>query len=42
MIDDLTLALTMVFVGGGVAAVLLSWRSQASAEAGEGETSRCC
>jgi NADH-quinone oxidoreductase subunit N len=36
-IDDLTLALTMVFVVAGAAAVLLSWRSQATAEAGEGE-----
>ena len=36
-IDDLTLALTMVFVVAGIAAVLLSWRSQATAEAGEGE-----
>jgi NADH-quinone oxidoreductase subunit N len=36
-IDNLTLALTMVFVAGGVAAVLLSWRSVAAAEAGEGE-----
>ena len=37
MIDDLTLALTMIFVAGGIAAVLLSWRSAATAEAGEGE-----
>jgi NADH-quinone oxidoreductase subunit N len=36
-IDDLTLALTMVFVAGAVAAVFMSWRSQAAAEAGEGE-----
>ncbi len=36
-IDDLTLALTMTFVAGGIAAVLLSWRSQAAEEAGEGE-----
>jgi NADH-quinone oxidoreductase subunit N len=36
-IDDLTLALTFVFLGGGIAAVLLSWRSSATAEAGEGE-----
>ena len=36
-IDDLTLALTMAFVVGGAAAVLLSWRSQAAEEAGEGE-----
>ena len=36
-IDDLTLSLTMAFVVGGVAAVLLSWRSQAAEEAGEGE-----
>src|SRR4051795_8221029 len=37
VIDDLTLALTMIFVAGGIAAVFLSWRSVASAEAGEGE-----
>jgi NADH-quinone oxidoreductase subunit N len=36
-IDDLTLALTMVFVAGGIAATLLSWRSSAVEEAGEGE-----
>ena len=36
-IDDLTLALTMIFVTGGAATVLLSWRSTAAAEAGEGE-----
>jgi NADH-quinone oxidoreductase subunit N len=36
-IDDLTLALTMIFVVGGAAAVLMSWRSLAAAEAGEGE-----
>jgi NADH-quinone oxidoreductase subunit N len=36
-IDDLTLALTMVFIAAGIAAVLLSWRSEATAEAGEGE-----
>ena len=37
-IDDLTLALTMVFVvAAASAAVLLSWRSLAAAEAGEGE-----
>jgi NADH-quinone oxidoreductase subunit N len=36
-IDDLTLALTMVFVVGGMAAVLLAWRSRAAEEAGEGE-----
>ena len=36
-IDDLTLALTMVFCVGGVATVLLSWRSRAVEEAGEGE-----
>jgi NADH-quinone oxidoreductase subunit N len=37
VIDDLTLALTLIFVSGGIAAVLLAWRSTASAEAGEGE-----
>jgi NADH-quinone oxidoreductase subunit N len=36
-IDDLTLALTMVFCGGGIATVLLSWQSRATEEAGEGE-----
>ena len=36
-IDDLTLALTLVFCGGGIGAVLLSWRSRAVVEAGEGE-----
>jgi NADH-quinone oxidoreductase subunit N len=36
-IDDLTLALTMVFCAGGIATVLLSWRSGAKDEAGEGE-----
>jgi len=36
-IDDLTLALTMVFCVGGIATVLLSWRSSAKEEAGEGE-----
>jgi NADH-quinone oxidoreductase subunit N len=36
-IDDLTLALTMVFCAGGIGAVLLSWRSTAVEEAGEGE-----
>ncbi|HYZ64468.1 MAG TPA: NADH-quinone oxidoreductase subunit N, partial [Acetobacteraceae bacterium] len=37
MIDNLTLALTMVFVAGAIAAVLLAWRSLATREAGEGE-----
>jgi NADH-quinone oxidoreductase subunit N len=37
VIDDLTLALTFIFVAAGIAAVLLSWRSSATAEAGEGE-----
>jgi NADH-quinone oxidoreductase subunit N len=36
-IDGLTLVLTMVFVVAAAAAVLLSWRGSASAEAGEGE-----
>jgi NADH-quinone oxidoreductase subunit N len=36
-IDDFTLALTMLFSAGGIAAVLLSWRSTAVVEAGEGE-----
>ena len=37
VVDNLTLALTMIFVVGGIAAVLLSWRSAATTEAGEGE-----
>ena len=37
VMDDLTRALTMVFVAGGIGAVALSWRSMAAAEAGEGE-----
>src|SRR3954451_4375740 len=36
-IDTLSMALTMVFVVGAIAAVLLSWRSSAVREAGEGE-----
>ncbi len=36
-IDDLTLALTMIFCVGGIAAVLMSWRSTAVTESGEGE-----
>ena len=36
-IDDLTLTLTMVFVAAGIGSVLLSWRSTAVVEAGEGE-----
>jgi NADH-quinone oxidoreductase subunit N len=36
-IDNLTLTLTLVFVVAAAATVLLSWRSQAAAEAGEGE-----
>ena len=36
-IDDLTLALTMIFVVGAAATTLLSWRSEAAEEAGEGE-----
>jgi NADH-quinone oxidoreductase subunit N len=36
-IDSLTLALTIFFCAGGAAAVLMSWRSSAAAEAGEGE-----
>jgi NADH-quinone oxidoreductase subunit N len=35
--DDLTRALTMLFVAGGIACVALSWRSRAAAEAGHGE-----
>ena len=36
-VDDLTLALLMIFVVGGVAATLLSVRALAAAEAGHGE-----
>src|SRR5689334_2679856 len=36
-IDNLTLALTFVFLAAGIATVLLSWRSSATEEAGEGE-----
>ncbi|MDA0178897.1 NADH-quinone oxidoreductase subunit N [Solirubrobacter phytolaccae] len=36
-VDNLTLALTMIFVAGGIAATFLSWRSIATVEAGEGE-----
>src|SRR5215213_7539356 len=36
-VDNLTLTLTMIFVAGGIAATFLSWRSVATAEAGEGE-----
>jgi NADH-quinone oxidoreductase subunit N len=36
-IDNLTLTLTLIFVVAAAATVLLSWRSSASAEAGEGE-----
>jgi NADH-quinone oxidoreductase subunit N len=36
-IDQLTLTLTILFSVSGAAAVLLSWRSTAAAEAGEGE-----
>src|SRR3954451_19849355 len=36
-VDNLTLTLTLVFCAGGIAAVLMSWRSVAAIEAGEGE-----
>ena len=36
-IDDLTLALTLVFVAAGATTVLLSWRAQAPREAAHGE-----
>jgi NADH-quinone oxidoreductase subunit N len=36
-IDNLSLALTIMFAAGAAAAVLMSWRSTASVEAGEGE-----
>jgi NADH-quinone oxidoreductase subunit N len=35
--DDLTLALTMIFAAGGIGAVLLAWRGVAPREAGHGE-----
>jgi NADH-quinone oxidoreductase subunit N len=35
--DDLTRALTLLFCGGAMAAVFLSWRERAAGEAGEGE-----
>ena len=37
VMDDLTRALTMIFVAGAMGAVALSWRSLAASEAGEGE-----
>ena len=37
VVDNLTLALMMIFLAGGIAATFLSWRSIATAEAGEGE-----
>lgn len=37
VVDNLSLALLMIFVAGGIAAVFLSWRSIATVEAGEGE-----
>src|SRR4029079_12472018 len=37
VVDNLTLALTVVFCARGIAAVFLSWRSVAAVEAGEGE-----
>ena len=36
-VDDLTLALTIIFSVAGVAAVLLSWRAQAPRESAHGE-----
>jgi NADH-quinone oxidoreductase subunit N len=36
-IDDLALALTMLFLAAGIATVLMSWRAIAVVEAGEGE-----
>jgi NADH-quinone oxidoreductase subunit N len=36
-VDDLTLTLTFIFLAAAAATVLLSWRSSAAAEAGEGE-----
>lgn len=37
VVDNLSLALMMIFLAGGIAAVFLSWRSIATVEAGEGE-----
>src|SRR6185437_15907164 len=37
VIDNLSLALTFIFLAGGIATVFLGWRSVAAAEAGEGE-----
>ena len=37
VVDNLTLALLMIFLSAAVACVLLSWRSTASEEAGDGE-----
>ena len=37
IVDNLTLVLTLMFVAGGVAAVLFSWRAVAPREAGHGE-----
>ena len=37
VVDNLTLTLMMIFLAGGIAATFLSWRSIATAEAGEGE-----
>lgn len=37
VVDNLTWALTLIFIAGGIAAVFLSWRSIAAVEAGEGE-----
>ena len=36
-VDDLTLALTIVFVAAGAAAVILSWRAKAPRESAHGE-----
>ena len=36
-VDDLTLALTIIFVAAGAAAVVLSWRAQAPRESAHGE-----
>jgi NADH-quinone oxidoreductase subunit N len=36
-IDNLSLALTFIFLAGGIATVFLGWRSVAASEAGEGE-----
>ena len=40
VVDNLTLALTLVFCAGGIAAVLLSWRSVGGDRGGRGRVLR--